>query len=170
MSPSDFFWWGGAGVLIIAELLSGTFYLLMIALGFIAGAIAHLAGASAAVQYASAALVALGAVLALRRSRFGRRRLRRDASANPDVNPDIGATLEVDAWQNGRARVPYRGAEWDVELAPGERSDARVYEIAAVRGNRLIVVEKKPAASQPDSQPDSRPDPRPDHPVPTTKE
>jgi membrane protein implicated in regulation of membrane protease activity len=147
MSPSDFFWWVGAGGLIVAELLSGTFYLLMIALGFIAGAIAHLAGASAAVQFMSAALVALAAVLALRRSRFGRRRLRRDASANPDVNPDIGATLEVEAWHNDRARVRYRGADWDVELAPNERADARVYEISSVHGSRLIVVAKKPAGS-----------------------
>lgn len=156
MSPSDFIWWVGAGALIVAELLTGTFYLLMIALGFIAGAIAHWVGASAAEQYLAAALVALAAVIVLRRSRFGRRKARRDASTNPDVNPDIGGTLEVHAWHDGRARVPYRGAEWDVELAPGASADARVYEIAAVRANRLIVVEKKPARS--------------DHPLSTTKE
>ena len=156
MSPSEFFWWIGAGVLIVAELLTGTFYLLMIALGFIAGALANLAGAGAAAQYTAAALVALAAVLALRRTRFGRRRQQRDASANPDVNPDIGARLEVETWRDGRARVQYRGAEWDVELAPGARADARLYEIAAVRANRLIVVEKKPA--------------RTDHPLSTRKE
>ncbi|HEV3105299.1 MAG TPA: NfeD family protein [Trinickia sp.] len=145
MTLHDFFWWVGAGVLIVAELLTGTFYLLMIALGFIAGALAHIAGASLAVQLLSAALVALAAVILLRRSRFGRRRQRRDASANPDVNPDVGAALEVPAWRERRARVPYRGAQWDVELAPGEREDARFYEISAVQGNRLVVVEKKPA-------------------------
>ncbi len=156
MSPSDLFWWVGAGALIVAELVTGTFYLLMIALGFIAAAIAHWAGASAAGQYTVAAAVALAAVIALRRSRFGRRRARRDASANPDVNPDIGATVEVQAWRDGRARVPYRGAEWDVELAPGASADARLYEIVSVRANRLIVVQKKPAPSS--------------HPISTTKE
>lgn len=158
MAPNDFFWWIGAGVLVVAELLTGTFYLLMIALGFVAGALAHIGGASPAAQFMWAALVALAAVVALRRSRFGRRRQRRDASANPDVNPDVGATLEVPAWREGRARVPYRGAAWDVELAPGEREDARFYEIAAVRGNRLIVAEKKPATPA-----------RPDNPLSTTK-
>ncbi len=156
MSPSDFFWWVGAGALVVAELMTGTFYLLMIALGFVAGAISHWAGASPAGQYTVAALVALAAVIALRRSRFGRRAARRDASGNPDVNPDIGATLEVEVWRDGRARVPYRGAEWDVELAPGAHADARIYEIVAVRANRLIVVEKKSTRS--------------DHPMSTTKE
>jgi membrane protein implicated in regulation of membrane protease activity len=144
MMPHELFWWIGAGVLIVAELLTGTFYLLMIALGFVAGAIAHLAGAGPAIQYLSAALVALAAVAALRRSRFGRRRQRRDASGNPDVNPDIGAALEVPAWRERRARVPYRGAQWDVELAPGEREDARFYQVAAVHGSCLVVIEKKP--------------------------
>ncbi|MGN6082496.1 NfeD family protein [Trinickia sp.] len=142
MAPSDFLWWIGAGMLVVAELLTGTFYLLMIALGFLAGAIAKLEGASLAAQCVWAALVALAAVVALRRSAFGRRRQRRDASANPDVVLDVGAPVEVQAWHDGRARVPYRGAQWDVELAPGEREDARFYEIAAVRANRLILVEK----------------------------
>lgn len=142
MTPSDFLWGIGAGMLVVAELLTGTFYLLMIALGFLAGAIAKLEGASLAAQCVWAALVALAAVVALRRSPFGRRRQRRDASANPDVVLDVGAPVEVLAWHDGRARVPYRGAQWDVELAPGEREDARFYEIAAVRANRLILIEK----------------------------
>jgi membrane protein implicated in regulation of membrane protease activity len=148
MTPNDFLWWIGAGALIVAELLTGTFYLLMIALGLLAGALAKLYGASLAAQCTWAALVALAAVVLLRRSRFGRRRERRDASTNPDVVLDVGAPLEVLAWRDGRARVPYRGAEWDVELAPGEREDARYYEIAAVRANRLVVVEKKPTSGR----------------------
>lgn len=159
MSPNEYFWWIGAGVLIVAELLTGTFYLLMIAFGFVAGALARLAGADAGLQFVCAALVALAAVVILRRSKFGRRRPRRDAASNPDVNPDIGALLEVPAWQDGHARVPYRGAQWDVELAPGERADARVYEIAAVRGSCLVVVEKRTAAPG-----------KPHHPLTTTKE
>ncbi|TKC78799.1 NfeD family protein [Trinickia terrae] len=146
MRSGELFWWIGTGVLIAAELLTGTFYLLMIALGFVAGALAHLLGASLDAQLALAAVVALAAVILLRRSRFGRRRQRRDASFNPDVNLDIGTTLTVEAWQDRRARTEYRGAQWDVELAPGEREDARVYEIAAVRGNCLIVAAKRQAA------------------------
>ena len=148
MTPNDFLWWIGAGALVIAELLTGTFYLLMVALGFIVGAIAKLLGASLAVQYLCAALVALAAVVLLRRSHFGRRRERRDASTNPDVVLDIGAPVEVLAWRDGHARVPYRGAEWDVELAPGEPEDARFYEVSAVRGNRLVLIEKGRASKR----------------------
>jgi membrane protein implicated in regulation of membrane protease activity len=148
MTPNDFLWWIGAGALVIAELLTGTFYLLMVALGFVAGAVAKVLGASLAVQYLCAALVALAAVVLLRRSRFGRRRERRDASTNPDVVLDVGAQVEVLAWCDGHARVPYRGAEWDVELAAGEPEDARFYEIAAIRANRLVLVRKGHASKR----------------------
>lgn len=139
MAPGGLFWWIGAGVLVVLELISGTFYLLMIALGFVAAAFAHIAGASADVQFALAAAVALAAVVLLRRSRFGRRK-RAQASRNPDVNLDIGQTLSVAAWHERRARVNYRGAAWDVELAAGEPEDAQLYEITELRGSCLVVV------------------------------
>jgi membrane protein implicated in regulation of membrane protease activity len=136
---TGWFWWVGAGVLIVLELMSGTFYLLMIALGFVAAALARLAGAQLPVQLAVAAIVALVAVALLRRSRFGRSK-RADAAQNPDVNLDIGATLTVPEWHERRARTQYRGAAWDVELAPGEPEDARVYRVTALRGSCLVVV------------------------------
>jgi membrane protein implicated in regulation of membrane protease activity len=137
--PGGLFWWIGAGVLVVLELTSGTFYLLMIAVGFVAAALAHIAGAAADVQFAVAAVVALAAVVLLRRSRFGRRK-RAHASRNPDVNLDIGQTLSVPAWRERRARANYRGAAWDVELAAGEPEDAQVYEITELRGSCLVVV------------------------------
>ncbi|WP_027799506.1 NfeD family protein [Paraburkholderia dilworthii] len=146
MAPGGLFWWIGAGVLIVLELLSGTFYLLMIALGCVAAAVAHIAGAAADVQFAVAAIVALAAVLLLRRSGFGRR-IRKEASRNPDVNLDIGQTLSVPTWHERRARVNYRGAEWDVELAPGEPEDAQTYEITELRGSCLVVAARQPTAS-----------------------
>lgn len=139
MAPGGLFWWIGAGVLIVLELISGTFYLLMIALGFVAAAIARLAGAGADLQFTVAAVVALTAVLLLRRSRFGRR-VRKEASRNPDVNLDIGQTLTVPAWHERRARANYRGAAWDVELAAGEPEDAQIYKITELRGSCLVVV------------------------------
>jgi len=138
---SGLFWWIGAGVLIVLELMHGTFYLLMVALGFIAAALARLAGADELMQFGVAAFVALAAVLLLRNTRFGRRTKKRaDAPRNPDVNLDIGSTLRVPAWHEGRARTNYRGAAWDVELAPGEPEDASIYEITALHGNCLVVV------------------------------
>ncbi|MGF6444993.1 membrane protein implicated in regulation of membrane protease activity [Paraburkholderia youngii] len=139
VAPGGLFWWIGAGVLVVLELMSGTFYLLMIAFGFVAAALARIAGAGPDLQFVVAALVALAAVVALRRSRFARRR-REQASRNPDVNLDIGQTLNVPAWQSRKARATYRGAAWDVELAAGEPEDAQVYEIRELRGSCLVVV------------------------------
>ncbi|CAM2189345.1 NfeD-like C-terminal domain-containing protein [Paraburkholderia sacchari] len=143
MGPHGVFWWIGAGVLIVAELMTGTFYLLMIALGCLAGVLAYELGAPLDVQMVAAALVALVAVIALRRSRFGRRRRMVDASTDPGVNLDIGSMVPVAEWRDGRARTMYRGAEWDVELAAGEPEDAHLYEIKAVRGSCLIVVARR---------------------------
>lgn len=147
MVHSGLFWWVGAGVLIVLELMQGTFYLLMVALGFIAAALARLAGAGLPLQFSVAAVVALGAVLVLRKSRYGRKtKTRAEAARNPDVNLDIGSTLTVPAWHDGRARTSYRGASWEVELAPGEPEDANLYEITALHGNCLVVVARKHAA------------------------
>ena len=54
-------WWVAAGVAVAAELATGTFYLLMIALGMAAGALAAHAGAAQPVQLVVAAIVAGGA-------------------------------------------------------------------------------------------------------------
>ena len=138
MAANGLFWWLTAGALVLLELMSGTFYLLMVALGFIAGGIAHLLGAGLEIEFPVAALVAFIAVIVLRRSKFGITR-KRDASHDSGVNLDIGETLKVDVWHEGRARALYRGAEWDIELAPGETEGARLYRITAFAGNTLVV-------------------------------
>ncbi|KFI08289.1 NfeD family protein [Massilia sp. BSC265] len=131
-------WLVVAGVLVIAELFTGTFYLLMIAIGLGAGALAALSGASGPVQTLAAAAVGLAATAILHRSRFGRP-ARTEATRDRNVNLDIGQRVVVPEWQNGRARVMYRGALWDVELGPGALPEAGDYRIVEVLGNRLIV-------------------------------
>ncbi len=80
---------------------------------------------------------------ARRRSRFGNRKRRHEASRDAAVNLDIRATFEVAHWRDGRVRTTYRGARGDVELAPGETEGARLYCITALDGNRLIVAAKR---------------------------
>ena len=131
-------WLIGAGVLVIAELFTGTFYLLMIAIGLGAGALAAQAGASGSTQTLVAAVVGLAATAILHRSRFGRP-ARVDSTRDRNVNLDIGEQVAVQAWQDGHARVMYRGALWDVELGSGALPEAGDYRIVEVRGSRLIV-------------------------------
>jgi membrane protein implicated in regulation of membrane protease activity len=131
-------WLVGAGILVIAELFTGTFYLLMIAIGLAFGGIAALLGASGPIQTLVAAVTGLVATSILHRSRFGRPP-RRSPSRDHNVNLDIGGRVTVAAWQDGRARVMYRGALWDVELGPGALPEAGEYRIVEVQGSRLIV-------------------------------
>jgi membrane protein implicated in regulation of membrane protease activity len=132
-------WLVAAGVLVVLELFSGTFYLLMIAIGLGFGALAALAGASVPLQTIAAAVVGVAATGLLHRSRFGRP-ARVDAARDPNVNIDIGQSVRVDEWHGGRARVMYRGAMWDVELGRGGIPEAGDFKIVEVRGSRLIVV------------------------------
>jgi membrane protein implicated in regulation of membrane protease activity len=130
-------WLALAGTLTILELFSGTFYLLMIALGMLAGALAAFWGASAAVQFLLAALVGAAATALLRH----RRPRRMDAANDPNINLDIGQTLHVPHWHqdHATARVMYRGAMWDVDLAPGAVARPGQFVIREMRGSRLIV-------------------------------
>ena len=54
-------WWIAAGVLVAAELATGTFYLLMLALGCVAGALGAHAGFTSTAQLVIGAAVGAGA-------------------------------------------------------------------------------------------------------------
>lgn len=137
-------WWILAGVAVGLELLSGTFYLLMLALGLAAGALAAHAGLSGTAQFVVAAAVGGGAVVGWRAYRL-RQPMASPASANRDVNMDVGETVQVAAWNaDGTASVKYRGAQWSVAHLPGADPVAGPHRIVEVVGNRLIV-EKLPS-------------------------
>ena len=131
-------WVAFAGALVILELFTGTFYLLMIALGVAAGALAALLGLGLDIQILVAAAVGVIATGILHRSRLGAKP-QGASSSNPDVNIDIGQDVQVSAWDNGKARVMYRGAPWDVELTPGASAQPGSFRIIAVHGSRLVV-------------------------------
>ena len=142
-------WLAMAGVLVILEIFSGTFYLLMIAVGALAGALAAWLGASNPVQMLAVAVVGVLACLLLYFVR-GPRGRRREAANDPNVNLDIGQSVRVDQWQsegNGlwQARVNYRGAQWDAQLQsePGPGASLTPlpgwYVIREVRGSRLML-------------------------------
>ena len=133
-------WLIGAGILVIAELFTGTFYLLMIAIGLSFGALAAVLGADGPAQTLVAAAVGVAATMILRRSRFGRQ-LPGRAANDPNVNIDIGQRVRVPQWHERRARVMYRGALWDVELQTGASAQPGDFTIVEVQGNRLIVAD-----------------------------
>jgi membrane protein implicated in regulation of membrane protease activity len=136
-------WWLAAGLAVVAELSTGTFYLLMIALGLVAGAVAAHAGLGLAAQIAIAALVGGGATAAWH---FARSRRPAPASARTDrnVNLDIGERVQVAAWDAERsASVRHRGTAWTAHLAPGSDPQSGEHVIVAVEGNWLVLAPAK---------------------------
>lgn len=137
-------WFAAACVLVILEMATGTFYLLMIAIGAATGGIAAFAGMHGASQCVIAAGVAAIATYALRRSRLGQPE-RLDAARDPAVNLDIGQALEVGEWRvlpgaAATTRVMYRGALWDAELASDGIAVPGLFMIREIQGNRLILI------------------------------
>ncbi|MBM3389562.1 MAG: NfeD family protein [Betaproteobacteria bacterium] len=131
------FWWILAGVLIAVELATGTFYLLMLALGAVAAAVAQMMGLSASAQVVSAALLGGGAT-ALWHLRRARHPQAAPAASNPDVILDIGQMVTVARWEtDGTARVSYRGSQWDAKLCTSGPASPGNHRIVAVHGNRL---------------------------------
>jgi membrane protein implicated in regulation of membrane protease activity len=133
-------WWILCGVLVLVELLTGTFYLLMLAIGAAAGAIAAHAGAGPTAQVAAAAVVATVTVLAwhLYKRRHPTQSL--PAGSNRDVNLDIGETVHVDAWlPDGTAQVRFRGAQWTALHRAGVTPAPGPHRVGEVIGNRLVL-------------------------------
>ena len=131
-------WWLLTGAAVAVELLTGTFYLLMLAIGLAAGALAAHAGAGTSTQLVIAAIVGGGAVTAWHLLRP--RQPAGPASANRDVNMDVGETVHVDAWNaDGTASVKYRGAAWAVVAAPGTALEPGAFRVREVVGSRLVV-------------------------------
>lgn len=132
-------WWLLAGGAIAIELLTGTFYLLMLAIGLACAALAAHLGASTVVQIVVAALVGGGSVVAWH---FKQRRSRAEplAQANHNVNLDIGEMVQVGAWNpDGTADVHYRGARWTALHRAGVVPGTGPHRVAEMVGNRLLV-------------------------------
>jgi membrane protein implicated in regulation of membrane protease activity len=133
------FWWVLAGLAVAAELATGTFYLLMLALGMAAAALAGHLGLSSSLQIVTAALVGGGAT-ALWHWRRAQQPRSAPASENRDVNLDIGERVNVTAWNADRtARVTYRGSTWTARLQPDAPAQAGEHVVKAVEGNWLVL-------------------------------
>jgi membrane protein implicated in regulation of membrane protease activity len=132
-------WWLLTGAAVAVELVTGTFYLLMLAIGLAAGAIAAHAGMSLTVQLLTAAVIGGGAVAAWHVAR-GRRPAEPSAASNRDVNMDVGEIVHVDAWNpDGTASVKYRGAQWTVVAEEGAVHGTGAHRVREVVGSRLVV-------------------------------
>lgn len=133
-------WWSLSAVLVLMELLTGTVYLLMVSIGFVAGGVAAYFEGNNSTQLLVAGLVSSAATLA-----WHARRAKGEhttPSADKNMQMDIGGVLEVRTWnEHGSARVMYRGAEWSVKSSATATTPlpTGTHRIIEVRGNTLIV-------------------------------
>lgn len=133
-------WWMLAGLAVTMELLTGTFFLLMLAGGLAGGALAAHLGLPLIGQIVVVAMVGGGGVIALywRRSKAPRRP---EASANRDMQMDIGATVLVEHWNpDATASVQHRGARWTaVPADDAQTQEPGLFKVEKLTGNRLVV-------------------------------
>jgi membrane protein implicated in regulation of membrane protease activity len=137
MQVDSYLIWLIAGlVLIITELTSGTFYLLVLGVAAVAGAGSAWLGGAFWVQTLCAAGVAIAGVWWVHQHH---------KASNTVSMPSLeaGQPVTFESWVNqagGTARVKYRGAEWDAVLPAGESPAAGdIYYISAVDRSTLIL-------------------------------
>ena len=135
--------WVIAGfVLVIAELVTGTFYLLVIGVGAFAGAIVAWMGGNELAQGAAGSAVALVGAFLVHHWHV------RNRAATPHGGNflDRGQAVILEGWvdENARvARVKYRGAWWDAKLlSPDRPSPGTTLYIDSQDGNMLLVRDK----------------------------
>jgi len=128
--------------LVIVELLTGTFYLLVL------GAAAFGAGAAAWLDAAFPAQVITAVVVAGVGAYFVHAYRARNA-AQQMAPIDAGQPANFEAWVDqpaGLARVRYRGASWEARLEGGEAPQpGAVLYVLAAEGNTLKVSARRPA-------------------------
>ncbi len=132
-------WWLLTGITVAIELVTGTFYLLMVAVGLAAAAVAAHLGLPTAAQIVTAALIGGGAVVAWY---FVKKKRPGDPSARADrsVNLDVGETILIESWNaDGTTTVKYRGATWTAIHRPGVKPSTGMHRVSELVGNRLLV-------------------------------
>ena len=132
-------------VLVIAELVTGTFYLLVLGVGAFAAALVAWAGGNPLVQAVAGGAVAIGGAWFVHHWHEANRK----ADEGHANFLDRGQPVVLEGWANegaGLARVKYRGTTWDARVsAAGPRPvpGATLY-IDSQDGQTLVVVEAPP--------------------------
>jgi len=130
-------WWIMAAVLVGAELVTGTFYLLAVGVAFLVGGVAAVFGVALPLQLVVAGIVAVAATMVAHKWR-GKR------MPPPTPSLDLGQSVRVLGWQDdGSARVNYRGTQWNAELADPGASRAETMYIVGTRGSTLIIADRR---------------------------
>jgi len=128
-------------MLVIAELLTGTFYLLMLAVAAFGAATTAYVGQPFPAQCIVAALLAAGGCYGVHvyRARSGSKRM---------APIDAGMPASFESWLDPGsrlARVRYRGASWEARVEGSEALEpGAMLVVLAADGNTLKVAKSRP--------------------------
>ena len=131
----QYLWWIAAAILVGVEMMTGTFYLLVVALACVAGGAVAAMGYDIGWQWGAAAVVEVLGTLAINR-------WKRTHQTKPKLsnNLDIGAKVSVLEWnEDGTARVAYRGTQWDAVLESSTTPRRVHMVIVDMRGALLVL-------------------------------
>lgn len=132
------YWFLVSLILVGLEMMSGTFYLLIIGIAMAIGGTAALYGLSFPTQLTLAAVMGCVGIVVLWVWRS------KHVSEASSYNFDIGQPVKILTMRdNGTARVFYRGAEWDAELGTIHNDGDGGYYIEEIKGSRLILTNRK---------------------------
>ena len=131
------YWFLLAFGLLMLEMATGTYYMLMFSAACGIGGIAALLGLGLPLQMTLAAGIGVIGMYALRRMRL---------PANPaEQNLDIGQMVHVVSWQeDGTVRVRYRGAEWDAVPESADMPRDGTFFIKQINGSVLVLTHHQP--------------------------
>ena len=128
--------------LVIVELLTGTFYLLMLGVAAFGGAAVAFAGYGFGAQAVCATLIAIAGC-------YGVHVYRAKNSKDQMVSVDAGQPANFENWVDeggGLARVRYRGASWDAHVdGAGSLQAGELLYVLRLEGHRLEVSRARPA-------------------------
>ena len=127
-----------AGILLIAGLVTGTFYLLMLAIAAFCAWLSMKMGFDFLAQ--TIVFLVCAAILTVL-TRHYRHRLNARNRPNVAENLDAGQIITVHDWVDGVGHTHYRGAEWGVEIdqPDGELLQNGSYRIVRLDGTRIRV-------------------------------
>ena len=130
------YWVLTAIALVVVELLTGTFYLLVLAIAAAAGGALAYLGLPFWQQAAFATLIGVLGVAFVHRFR-----VRAPSVVGGSNAIDVGHRVTLQSWINepqGLARVSYRGTLWDAKVI-GERGTGTTFYIRGVDGSTLHI-------------------------------
>ena len=143
MSGSLMIWVVLALVAVFLEMLTRTFTLMAVAIGFGMAALFAWMGFGFVFELIIAVVVGGGCLWWLRRSPAGQA-LQEAEESRYSVISDDGDEVHISQWDSGdNVDVVFKGRNWQAKLASGSQAHRGQYKVREVREGKLILEEKK---------------------------